>query len=72
MHYVKKKSSIIFVLALGVFGIINNEIGIIGILPQMANKFDISLSQAGLLVSMFALGVAIAGLFLPLVLSKYN
>lgn len=68
----KNKSSIIFILAFGVFGIINTEIGIIGILPQMADKFGISLSQAGLLVSMFALGVAVAGPILPLVFSKYN
>ncbi|UYO02592.1 MFS transporter [Paenibacillus sp. PSB04] len=66
------KSFIIFILAFGVFGIINTEMGFIGILPQLANRFDIPLSQAGLLVSLFALAVAISGLFMPLLLSGIN
>lgn len=66
------KSFIIFILAFGVFGIINTEMGFIGILPQLADRFDIPLSQAGLLVSLFALAVAISGLFMPLLLSGIN
>ncbi|MBT2761343.1 MFS transporter [Paenibacillus sp. ISL-20] len=65
-------SFIIFILAFGVFGIINTEMGFIGILPQLAARFDIPLSQAGLLVSLFALAVAISGLFMPLLLSGIN
>ncbi|OBZ14177.1 arabinose ABC transporter permease [Bacillus sp. FJAT-27264] len=68
----RAKSFIIFILALGTFGIINTEMGIIGILPQIAEKFGVSVSHAGLLVSLFALAVAIAGPILPLAFSRVN
>ena len=57
---------LILMLALGVFGIITTEMGIVGVLPQVANKFNITAAQAGWLVSIFALVVAIAGPFLTL------
>ncbi|MGE8203625.1 MFS transporter [Heyndrickxia sp. NPDC080065] len=62
----------ILVLALGVFGIITTEMSIVGVLPQIAQKFAISTSQAGLLVSIFALVVAISGPFLILLVSGIN
>ncbi|GIN87115.1 MFS transporter [Heyndrickxia sporothermodurans] len=62
----------ILVLALGVFGIITTEMSIVGVLPQITQKFDISTSQAGLLVSLFALVVAISGPFLILLVSGIN
>ncbi|MBO7743642.1 MFS transporter [Paenibacillus sp. MWE-103] len=62
----------IYILAFGIFGIINTEMGVIGILPQIAEHYRISASQAGLLVSLFALAVAISGLFLPLLFSGVN
>ncbi|WP_438432725.1 MFS transporter [Gorillibacterium sp. sgz500922] len=67
-----KSSFIIFILAFGIFGIVNTEMGFIGILPHLTEHFHISLSQAGLLVSLFALAVAISGLFMPLLLSGIN
>ncbi|WP_025092726.1 MFS transporter [Bacillus safensis] len=66
------KSLLIFILAVGVFGIINTEMGVIGILPDLADRFDVSISKAGLFVSLFALAVAIAGPTLPLVFSAIN
>ncbi|OCT15447.1 arabinose ABC transporter permease [Paenibacillus pectinilyticus] len=69
---VKSKAFIIFILAFGIFGIINTEMGVIGILPQIAEHFNISVSTAGLLVSLFALAVAIAGPILPLLFSGMN
>ncbi|MEK8126696.1 MFS transporter [Paenibacillus filicis] len=68
----RSKSLMVFILAFGIFGIINTEMGIIGILPQIAVKYGISVSQAGLLVSLFALAVAIAGPILPLLFSGVN
>lgn len=59
------KKGFVWLLALGVFGIINTEMGIIGILPEVAMQFSISIVQAGYLVSLFALGVAIAGPLMP-------
>jgi len=69
---VKIRSSFLFFLALGVFGIITTEMGIIGVLPQVSQQFDITPSQAGYLVSVFALIVAVSGPFLTLLASGLN
>ena len=66
-HLVKKQNNLfIAILTLGVFAIINTEMGVIGILPLIADSFHISISKAGLLVSLFALAVAISGPVIPL------
>ncbi|WP_068617999.1 MFS transporter [Paenibacillus tuaregi] len=65
-------TSLIFFLALGIFGIITTEMGVIGVIPQLTEKFHISASQAGYLVSAFALIVAISGPFLTLLASGMN
>ncbi|EIT86872.1 major facilitator family transporter [Fictibacillus macauensis ZFHKF-1] len=62
----------LFVLTLGAFGIINTEMGVIGILPYIANHFHTSVATAGLLVSIFALTVAISGPTTPLLFSGIN
>ncbi|MGG0206620.1 MFS transporter [Bacillus mycoides] len=63
---------LILTLAIGVFGIITTEMGIVGVLPQITQKFGISTTQAGFLVSIFALVVAISGPFLILLVSSIN
>lgn len=63
---------LIFILTLGVFSIINTEMGVIGILPLIAQTYGVNISTAGLLVSLFALAVAISGPTLPLLLSRFN
>lgn len=65
----KGNNLLIFILTIGVFGILNTEMGVIGILPDIAEQYGISVSQAGLLVSLFALGVAVAGPTMPLLFS---
>ncbi|WP_338780568.1 MFS transporter [Metabacillus sp. FJAT-52054] len=60
------------ILMLGAFGIINTEMGVIGLLPFAADHFGISVSKAGLLVSVFALTVAISGPVMPLLFSGIN
>lgn len=62
----------IFILTLGVFSIINTEMGVIGILPMIADHYQVSITTAGLLVSMFALAVAVAGPTMPLLFSGMN
>lgn len=62
----------IFILTLGVFSIINTEMGVIGILPMIAEHYQVSITTAGLLVSMFALAVAVAGPTMPLLFSGMN
>ena len=68
----KSNKLFLFILATGVFGILNTEMGMIGILPYMAEHFDVTISEAGLLISLFALVVAIAGPTMPLVFSRFN
>ena len=64
--------SIIFILMVGAFGILNTEMGFIGILPYIAERYDVTIVHAGLLISLFALGVAIAGPTMPLIFSRVN
>ena len=59
----------IFILTIGVFSIINTEMGVIGILPLLAERFGVSIPQAGLLISLFALAVAFSGPVMPLLFS---
>ncbi|MFS0836470.1 MFS transporter [Paenibacillus sp. 1P03SA] len=63
---------LIMILALGVFGIITTEIGVVGVLPRITEKFGVTASQSGLLVSLFALVVAVSGPFLTLLASGVN
>ena len=42
----EKNNLLIFILTIGVFGIINTEMGVLGILPLLAEKFSISIAQA--------------------------
>ena len=62
----------LFILIIGVFGILTTEMGIIGILPLIADHFHVTVSKAGLLVSLFALAVSIAGPTMPLLFSGMN
>jgi len=67
---VKNNKLIILILTIGVFGILNTEMGFIGLIPQIAERFGVSTSTAGWLVSIFAIGIAISGPIMPLLLSK--
>lgn len=70
----KSKSSalLVFILTVGVFGIINTEMGVVGILPLIAETFHVSVPQAGWTVSAFALVVAISAPVTPLLFSGVN
>ncbi|MGW9127731.1 MFS transporter [Paenibacillus chitinolyticus] len=68
----QRNTLLIVILALGVFGIITTEIGVVGVLPQITEKFGVTASQSGLLVSLFALVVAVSGPFLTLLASGIN
>ena len=65
-------SFIVFILTLGVFGIINTEMGVVGILPLIAETFQVSVPDAGWAVSVFALVVALSGPVMPLLFSGLN
>lgn len=66
------ESILIAILTLGVFGIINTEMGVVGIIPQIAERFDVTVSTAGLCVNVFALVVSVAAPVLPLLFSGIN
>ncbi len=59
----------LLILSIGVFSIINTEMGVIGILPLISSTYNVDISTAGLLVSLFALAVAFSGPILPLLFS---
>ncbi len=65
----KRKKLLLFILTVGVFGILNTEMGFIGILPDIAAYFNVSVTTAGWLVSIFAIGVAISAPTMPLLFS---
>ncbi|PLS08951.1 MFS transporter [Neobacillus cucumis] len=68
----RRNNLLIFILTIGVFGILNTEMGVIGILPSISEHFHVSVSKAGWLVSFFALGVAVSGPTMPLLFSGIN
>lgn len=67
-----KHSLLLFALVIAVFGVITTEMGIIGLLPRLILQLHVSASQVGLLVSTYALIVAITGPFITLLLSGFN
>ena len=42
---------LILIMTIGTFGILSTELGVIGILPQIAQYFNIGINYAGLFVS---------------------
>ena len=63
---------LVFILTLGVFGILNTEMGVIGMLPLIADTFQVSVPQAGWVVTIFALVVALSGPIMPVLFSKFD
>lgn len=63
---------LVFILTAGVFGIINTEMGVIGILSLIAEHFHVTVPEAGWTVSIFALVVAISAPITPLLFSGIN
>lgn len=59
-------------IILGLFGLYTLEFGVVGILPMIVERFEISVSQAGLLMGLFALIVAVLGPFLVLFSSRFE
>lgn len=59
-------------IILGLFGLYTLEFGVVGILPMIVTRFDVSVSQAGLLMGLFALIVAVLGPFLVLFSSRFE
>lgn len=61
-----------YIGCLGFLAVITTEFGIIGILPQVAQHYLISINQAGVLLSAFALVIALTGPFMTLLASGFD
>ena len=59
-------------LALSAFAIGTTEFVIVGLIPTMAQDLAVSLPSAGLLVSLYAIGVAIGAPVLAALTGKWN
>jgi len=68
----KKLPSALWALTISAFGIGTTEFVIVGLLPTVSNDLNISISSAGLLVSLYALGVAIGAPVLTALTSKIH
>ncbi len=62
----------LFALALGVFGIGTTEFAIVGLLPEISNGLSVSIARAGLLVTGYAVGVAIGGPILAILTNRMS
>lgn len=68
----KKEALFLLTLALAVFAVITTELGIIGLLPQLSRQLHVSATEVGLLVSLYAVVVAVTGPFVTLLVSGWN
>ena len=59
-------------LMLGVFALLSMELGMMGVLPIVAEVYNVSVADAGWVVSIFALIVALVAPILPPLLAKYD
>lgn len=68
----KKYPIAIWMLAIGAFAIGMTEFVIMGLLPNVANDLNVSVSQAGQLITGYALGVAIGGPIIVMLTFRLN
>ncbi|MGN7758535.1 MFS transporter [Chryseobacterium sp. 22532] len=61
-----------YIGCLGFIAVITTEFGVIGILPQIAEHYQIGVDKAGWLLSAFALIVALTGPFMTLLMSGFD
>lgn len=61
-----------YIGCIGFLGVITTEFGVIGILPQLAKYYNISIDKAGILLSAFALVIALTGPFMTLLTSGFE
>ncbi len=61
----------IYLLSAAGFTVLTTEFVIVGLLPAMARDLGVTISQAGLLVTLFAFTVAATGPFLTALLSRF-
>lgn len=70
MH--NKSTLLLLTLSVAVFGVITTEIAVIGLLPGLVLQLHVTPVRVGLLVSIYAIVVAVTGPFITLSLSGFN
>lgn len=68
----RTRGAIIFFIALGMFGLYVIELGLVGILPSIISKYEISIVEASWLVGSFALIIALLGPLMVIWFSRYD
>lgn len=68
----KSPSLTLLALAINAFAIGSTEFISVGLMPMIVNTFNISLSQAGLTVSLYALGVTVGAPLLTILTGTWN
>jgi predicted MFS family arabinose efflux permease len=63
---------VIYILAFGAFGIVTTEMGVIGIMPDVARDLNITIETAGWLLSAFAITIALIAPIAVLLTAKIN
>lgn len=63
---------LVAILTLGVFSIINTEMGVVGMIPLIAERFGVSVATAGWTVTVFAVGIAVCAPVMPLLFSRFE
>ncbi|SFD54678.1 MFS transporter [Flavobacterium phragmitis] len=61
-----------YIGCLGFIAVITTEFGVIGILPEIAEHYNLSIDKAGMLLSAFALVIALTGPFMTLLTSGFD
>ena len=60
------------VLMVGTFGVLSTEMSAVGVLPAIADRFNLEITEAGLTISLFAMVVMISALVTPLLTSRFE
>ncbi|WP_316527827.1 Cmx/CmrA family chloramphenicol efflux MFS transporter [Kitasatospora brasiliensis] len=60
----------LFILGLTIFGLGTTEFMIAGLLPELADSFDVTVPQAGHLISLFAIGVTVGAPLITMLASR--
>lgn len=60
------------ILMVGTFAILSTEMSAVGILPTIADRFGLSITEAGVTVSLFAAVVMVSALITPLIASRFE
>lgn len=68
----KSSRAVIPILMAGTFAILSTEMSAVGILPEIADRFGLSITEAGITVSLFAAAVMVSALVTPLIASRFE